>query len=257
MLKTMKSKVIAGAVAVGVLSGGGAVLGATDAGVALKGWYDAKFGSASEKIAVDSAAYATSLAPGLAADYQVEKDRATSKLKGEGETSISNANGGIDKKSKEYIDQINAQKSHIESYMSSQFNGLSSLAKGLIEKSGKEALAYANGDLANHAGSEGQKAVGEVNVKVKEATAEAASKLQAAIDESKKSLQSQLDSQQAKTTEEIKHMIDSEISKLRGAIINTNNKLIFDNEKKIKSAAHALRLAAESQLDAIVGNINK
>ena len=253
----MKSKVIAGAVTVGLLAGGGAVLGATDAGTQLKGWYDAKFSVASGKVVTDSYNYANSLVPGLTAEYQGVKDNTTNKLSVKGEVVAGVTNESIDKQSQEYIDQINAQKAHIESYLSNQFGILSSAAKGLIDQSGKDALDYANGDLAKHADAEGKAAIADVNVKVKEATAEAAKKLQDTIDGAQTSLQSQLDSNQAATIAEIKSMIDKEISRLRTIITSTNNQLINKQEKAITMVAKSLLLAGQAELDGIVGNINK
>ncbi len=257
MLKTVKSKVIAGAVTVGLLSGGGVVLGATDAGAQLKDWYDAKFSTASTNVVTDSYNYANSLVPGLTAEYQGFKDNTSNKLKAKGEFDTGVTNEAIDKKSQEYIDQINGQKAHIESYLSSQFDNLSSAAKGLIDQSGKEALKYANDDLASHANAEGQKAIADVNVKVKGATAEAARKLQETIDGAKSSLQGQLDTKQAATTAEIKAMIDTEISRLRTIITSTNNQLIIKQEKLITMTAKGLLIAGQAELDGIVGNINK
>lgn len=257
MLKTMKSKVIAGAVTVGLLSGGGVVLGATDAGAQLKDWYDAKFSAASSNVVTDSYNYANSKVPGLAAEYQGIKDTASSKLKAKGEFDTGATNAAIDKQSKEYIDKINAQKADIESYLSSQFDGLSSAAKGLIDQSGKDALNFANSDLASHANAEGQKAIADVNLKVKEATAEAARQLQATIDGAKSSLQSQLNAEQAATTAEIKTMIDTEIARLRTVITSTNNQLIKKQEGMISFAAKGLLLAGQAELDSIVNNMNK
>lgn len=257
MLKTMKSKVIAGAVAVGVLSGGGAVLGATDAGTALKGWYDAKFGSAAASVTVDTANYAKGKIPGLAAEYQGIKNNTSSQLKAKGQSDADATNKSIDDQSKRYIEQINSKKAEIDTYLSGQFDSLASYAQGLINTSGSEALSYANKDLKSHADAEGKKAIEDVNVKVKGATAEAASKLQAAIDEAKASLQSQLDSEQAATTAEIKQMIDTKIEEVRVAVNATNNALVKENKKLITMTAKALLLDGQNQLDGIVGNINK
>lgn len=257
MLKTVKSKVIAGAVTVGLLSGGGVVLGATDAGAQLKGWYDAKFTVASGKVTADSYEYANSLVPALTAEYQGIKDNTTNKLSEKGVFVAGVTNASIDKQSQKYIDEINSQKAHIESYLSDRFGDLSSAAQGLITQSGKDALDYANGDLARHAAAEGAAAIAEVNVKVKDATAEAARKLQDTIDGAKSSLQSQLDANQAATTAEIKTMIDNEISKLRTVITSTNNQLIAYHERSITMTAKSLLLAGEAELDGIVGNINK
>ena len=257
MLKTMKSKVIAGAVTVGLLSGGGVVLGATDAGAQIKDWYDAKFSVASQNVTTDSYNYASSKVPGLAAEYQGFKNNTSNKLKLKGEDQAKVSSDLIEKKSQAYIDEINGQKAHIESYLSNQFDSLSSVAKGLIDQSGKDALNYANRDLASHANTEGQKAVTDVNVKVKDATAEATRKLQETIDGAKNSLQSKLDAEQTATTTEIKGMIDDEIIRLRTIITSTNNQLILKQEKLITMTAKGLLLAGQQELDGIVGNINK
>lgn len=257
MLKTVKSKVIAGVATVGLLTGGGVALGATDAGVQLKGWFDSKFAIATTGVIKDTTSYANSKVPGLAAEYNGLKVDATSKINAKGEFVTGVTNESIDKQSQAYIDQINKEKAHIETYLSSRFDDLSSAASGLINQSGKDALDYANTDLAKHAGDTGTAAVADVNVKVKEATAQAAKKLQDTIDGAKSDLQGQLNSNQAATTAEIKAMIDSKISELRKIITSTNNQLIAYHEKNITMTAKALLLAGQAELDGIVGNINK
>lgn len=257
MLKTVKSKVIAGVATVGLLTGGGVALGATDAGVQLKGWFDSKFSIATTGVINDTTNYASSKVGGLTAEYNGLKANATSKINDKGKRATTDANNSIDKQSQEYIDQINKEKAHIDTYLSSRFDDLSAAANGLITQSGNDALNYANTDLAKHAGDTGTAAVADVNVKVKEATAQAAKKLQDTIDGAKSDLQGQLNANQAATTAEIKTMIDNKIVELRKIITSTNNQLIAYHEQKITNAADKLLSSGKAELEGIVGNINK
>jgi|SRR5690606_25141315 len=257
MLKSVKGKVIAGTVAVGLLSGVTVAFGATDAGKNLKSWYDGQFKQSSDLVAQKVAGYAEGKVEGLAIEYEGLKDNTTDKLNTRGEFVTGTTNKGIDARASEHIDAIKDQKQAIESHLEGQFKALSNFAKGLINETGDKALAYATEDLEKHAGTVGEEEIGKMKESVAETTAQAVSDLEETIKYAKEDLQAQLDKNADLTIEEIIGMIDAKIVELRDKITKMNDKLIADQDKLITMNAKTLLLAAQKELDDIVAGMNK
>ncbi|KAA0955553.1 hypothetical protein FQ087_13160 [Sporosarcina sp. ANT_H38] len=256
MIKTVKGKVIAGVLAVGLVSGGGVALGATDAGANLKLWYDGQFGKASTEVTSQVTSYASSKAEGLLTEYNGLKTDATDSINAKGEFVAGVANKNIDAKSREHIDSIKEEKAHIETYLASQFGGLSNFAKSIINQAGDDALAYAKNDLTQYTGVAGNTANEKVKTDVNKVTTQAIKDLEETIKVAKEELQAQLDKKTGSTVEEIKGLIDAKIVELRKEVTNLKNKLVKDQEKIITNTAKGLQLAAEAEMDALVKGIN-
>ncbi|MCG3088280.1 hypothetical protein [Sporosarcina cyprini] len=256
-MKKAKGKVIAGTLVVGLVAGGGAVLGATDAGANLKAWYDAQFGKASNKITEEVGSYGNSKIEGLTAEYNGLKAEATSKINSRGESVGDTTKKNVKEQSDKHIDAIKEQKAHIETYLSGQFDSLAQFANGLIEQSGKDAWIYAESDLKKHAGDAGKAAGEKMEADIKATTAAALKDLEDTIRWAKEDLQAKLDKETDLTIEEIKAMIDAKIVELRGKVTALNNKLVMEQDKIITMNGKMLLLEAQAQLDALVNGMNK
>lgn len=257
MLKKAKGKVIAGTLVVGLVAGGGAVLGATDAGANLKAWYDAQFGKASSKITEEVGSYGNSKIEGLTAEYNGLKADATSKINSRGEFVGDVTKKSVQEQSDKHIDAIKEQKAHIETYLSGQFDSLAQFANGLIEQSGKDALAYAESDLKQHAGDAGKVAGEKMEADVKASTAAALKDLEDTIRWAKEDLQAKLDKETDLTIEEIKAMIDKKIVELRGKVTALNDAFVKEQERQLTMTSKKLLLEAQAQIDALVNGMNK
>lgn len=257
MLKTVKGKVIAGTVAIGLLSGVGVALGATDAGTHLKNWYDAQFTKSSNQITEAVANYGEGKVDGLLTEYNGLKEDASNKIGERGEFVTAATNKGIEASARNHIDSIKEQKAHIESYLSSQFKSLKDFAAGLINETGQKALEYANEDLKKHANAAGSEAQKKMIEDVKATTENAVNDLEETIKYAKEDLQAQLDKNTDLTIEEIKALIDAKIDELRTKITQLNNNLIAEQDKIITMVGKRLLLEAQAELDAIVEGINK
>lgn len=257
MLKSVKSKVIAGTVAFGLLSGVGVAFGSTDAGAQLKGWYDKQFSKSSDLVASEVASYGIGKVEGLTNEYNAIKDGTKKDLAKVGEQQTDTTNKLIDKDAARHIELIKGQKAHIESYLDSQFQALKDYSKGLINETGAEALAYATNDLKDHAGKTADAVKEKMNEDVKRSTDEAIRDLEETIAWAKSELQSELNKKTDSTIEEIKGMIDAKIADLRTQITNLNKALVKEHTRAITMAAKSLLLAAQKDLDAIVNGINK
>lgn len=257
MIKTIKGKVIAGTVAVTLFAGAGVAFGASDAGTNLKAWYDGQFKQASADVGVQVATYAGSKVDGLTKEYNGLKTEATNSINKQGEFVTGVAQDNIDEKSREHIDAIKDQKKHIEGYLATQFDSLSTFTNGLIEQAGKDALDYANRDLTAHTGAAGKVAIDKMNTDVKATTAQAVKDLKETIDWAKTDLQAQLDKESDLTVEEIKGLIDAKIIELRKEVTIKRNALVKEQERIITMTAKGLQLAAEAEMEAIVRGIIK
>ena len=257
MLKTVKSKVIAGTTAVLLLTGGGVAFGASDAGTNLQHWYSVKFLQSSAKVTKDTYDYADSKKEGLINEYAGIKADAGNAIDTKKSDESAAKTTAINDAKKEHIDALNKKKREIEFYMSGQFKAIELAAKGVIEVTGKEARNYAFNDLTSFTGEKGKAAKSALEADLAAVQAKAITDLETAIDNAKNSLQSQLDSNTAASTEKIKGMIDNKINQLRGEITKKKDELVAAQTKIISDRAAELEAEAKAALDAVVGNIKK
>jgi len=255
MIKTVKGKVIAGTLAFGLVAGGGVAFGASDAGGNLKAWYDGQFGSTSQAGINEVATYAGSKAGGLATEYEGLKSAATTSINTTGETATAVGTENINQQSAEHIAAINQQKATIEGYMAGQFEELSNLATGLINKAGAAGLQAATSDLTSHTGAKGGAALTAVTTELNGVKGDALTQLTSAIGTAKSDLQAQLATEKASTVTEIKGLIDAKIIELRGEITTIKNNLVKAQQDLITAKASELEKAAKREMQSVVDGI--
>jgi hypothetical protein len=256
MLKTIKSKVIAGTVSVVLLSSAGAAFASSNAGANLKDWYDGQFGVATSNIVGDVESNVTGRINGLATEYEGLKTAAGTSISTDGTNANTLASGNIETATQEHINSINAKQTQIEGYMDGQFAALKFAANGLINQAGNAALGYANNDLTTFTGAKGDAARSTLTTELEADTATAVSELELAIKEAKGDLQAQLDTKEEATTEAIIGLIDAKINSLRTTITQKRDDLVAAQKLLIDAKALELETAAKNQLQAVVNNIN-
>lgn len=255
MLKTVKGKVIAGTVTAVLVSGAGVAFGASNAGEKLEAWYDGRFDVASSNIEADVAANVDSRINGLVTEYNGIKSAAGTSISADGTSAYTTASGNIDTETQEHIDAIAAQQLQIEGYMDDQFTALSTFANGLINQAGTAALNYANNDLTNYTGGQGEAARASLTTELGTDTSEAVAELQQAISDAKGDLQGQLNTLEESTTADIIAAIDAKIIELRGTITAKRDALVASQKLLIDAKAAELELAAQAALQAVVDGI--
>jgi len=255
MIKTVKGKVIAGTLAFGLVAGSGVALGATDAGINLKAWYDAKFGTAATSVTGEISAHALGKVDGLTNEYNGLKTAATNSINTTGGMASAVATTKINEKSAEHIAAINQQKAAIAGHMATQFDELSSYANGLINQAGVAGLQAATDDLTAHTGAKGADALATLTTELGNAKGTAVSQLESAISTAKSDLQAQLASEKASTVAEINGLIDAKIIELRQKITKIKNDLVRAQQELITAKAIALENAAKAELQSVVDGI--
>ncbi len=257
MIKTVKGKVIAGTMAIGLLSSAGVALGATDAGTHIKGWYDKQFGQASANVETNYSGYQKDKIEGFNQVITDLKDSSTKSIVGVGERSTTKSNQNIDAQKKEHIAAINKEKASIEGYMASQFKKLSEEASVKINSAADTAWTDADAAMVKHIDAEGATTRASMKKELEATTATAVSELKKAIDDAKLELQKQLDSKTTATVKELKDLIDTRINKLSGDIETKTNKLLGWQYAYITTDAANLEKAALKEMKDLVDAINK
>lgn len=255
MIKTLKGKVIAGAVAVGLLSSAGVAFGASDAGANLKAWYDGQFGQASTKVNSDSDAYLNNGLDGLQGEVDGLKTDSTNKIFGSRDTEVASSTANIDKQAKEHIDSIANKKKEIEGYMDSQFGKLKSDADDTIFKAGTDFSAQAHKELASLTKQTGTMAQKSVQVELGAVKDRVVGEIEKAIKDAKDDLKAQLDTKANATTEEIKGLVDKRIGEVRYFVTAAANYMVQEQQELIEARALKMENDAKDAMQALVDGI--
>jgi hypothetical protein len=256
-MKSVKTKVLSGVVAVGLLSGVGAAFASTDAGTNLQSWYNGKFGQSAKSIQNQTTSYALGKVPALTNEYNGLRTGATNSINGTKNTSTSNANVAITSAKNEHLDALAGQKLAIQNHLQSQFDGIQQAADTIIGQVGLQAIAYANQDLTKLTGDTGSAALTQLTTDLNKSSDDAVKELNAAIVAAKADLQKELDDATASRIGNIKGIIDRKIDELRNTITAKKNDLVVAQQALITAKAQELQDAAIDDLDAVVANINK
>lgn len=255
MLKTVKSKVMAGTAALVLVTGASVAFGASDAGANLKTWYNSQFNQAGQTIANSVATDLNGKVDGLATEYVGLKTSATTSINDTKDAETTAKSTAITAEAQEYIDSINAQKLVISNNLAGQFAALESYAEGLINQAGTAALTAAKSDLKTHTESKGTTALANLNTDLNTATETAKTNLTAAISTAKAELQAQLATETTTTTADIIAKIDAKIIELRAQITAEKDRLVGIQKGLVTAKAAELESSAKSQLQGIVNGI--
>ena len=255
MIKTVKGKVIAGAMAFGLVAGTGIAYGASDAGQNLKAWYDGQFGKVSGNVKSDSDTYLQEGLDGVAGELEGLKRDATGKIFDSKDSEVLGSTATINKQAKEYIDSIGSKKTEIEGYMDAQFEKLKAEADETIFKAGNDFSAKAHSELETLTKKSGTMAQKSVQVELGAVTNRALDDIEKAIIAAKTDLGAQLDKKASATTEEIKGMIDNRVGEVRYFITGAANYMVQEQEELIATRAQQMEDAAKKQMDDLVNGI--
>ncbi|MFS0821456.1 hypothetical protein [Bacillus sp. 1P02SD] len=247
--KSVKGKVIAGVVAVGLVSGFGVAAANTDIGGKLQSWYDGQFGAAKASMVDDVGGHVAGKFNSLEKEYNNGKEATKNAINSERDSKISGATTSISDTKDQYLADLENRQATIEGQIESQFAGLFAEAKGLIDGAGAVAYNYAKDDFTKLTGKTGTAALGQVETEINAAKDSAVSELEAAIAQAKQELQAQLDSEEAATTQEIKDAIDYKINELRGKLGTLVSGLIKTQKGLIAKKADELEAQAIAALD--------
>lgn len=252
MLKTGKKKVVAGVVAVGVLTGGGAVFGATDGGTHLKNWFEGIFQEKKAGVEVEYNEYWDGEIAEL--DTLVGKQKTDAKLKLEAKkrTEMATKGKNITKEAAKHVSAIGVETKELEKYMNTEFEKLKTKVSDEIHVAGTEWFRGAHTDLEEITNELGEEARDTVQKGLDTATEMAIGDIQKAIDKAKAELTAQLATKSDATAKDIKDMIDERIFGVTYQITAAANYMVQEQEKLIADLAAELEDAAMQKMNDLV-----
>jgi ribosome-associated translation inhibitor RaiA len=254
--KKLKTKIAAGVIAVGVITGSGIVFANTDAGTKLREWYQGMFGETVSSIEDQVTAYGESKIPGLEQEYEGLKTQAQLDIDLSRELETGESLEEI----------INAKLSHIESLSDEERAILEGIGQEFynvfldgyfeITRLQEEGLQYATNDLTTYTGELGQAAMDEMTADINTAKDQAVQELEDAIRQAQERLAMELENQEEITVRNLKNQIDWRIQELRQEVTALLETLVAEQEAIIVAKAQELEDNAKAALDEVVNNIN-
>lgn len=254
-LKSMKGKLVAGAVVVVLVSGTGVALAGTDAGQALQNWYDQAFGETVDGANQEAREYGESQIPGLVDEYDGVKEDASADIDAARADETSNSIDEITAAKDDHIGSVEGTKEEIMKGMDQEFYDVFMAGWMEIQRLGDEAIAYADSDLTQYTGDEGEAAVEQVTTDLTAAKGEAVSELEDAIENAKSELSTELDHRGENLTDNLTTRIDFQIIDVRNAVDEIVTELVQEQQNVIASTAQELEDDAKQALDDVVAGI--
>ncbi|WP_156424449.1 hypothetical protein [Bacillus sp. FJAT-27445] len=254
-MKSIKAKIVTGAVAVGLLSGVGAAFANTDAGIQLQAWYNNQFKNSETLIAQESATYFAQKSGAFQTEYNGIKAKVTTDINEIRDSATTASTGVINTTRDNYITQVNNKKTGISNEMAAQFDAIFNLANLAINVAGNTTREIAYFELKNQARNDGKAALLKVENDLNAAQAAAKTELEAAIQNAKEELTVQLNGETQATTQEIKDAIDTKINELRTLITERANTLLKEQQNAIQKRASDLENSAKQELENVVKGI--
>lgn len=257
-LNSLKGKIIAGTVAVGVVTSGGLVFANTDAGEQLRVWYDQAFGESAESVEAEVTAYGESLIPGLVDEYNGMKENATEDINDTRDRETASAQDAIESVKQGHLDNLNGTKADILENMNLRFQTEIYQPMWLeIQSLAAQAEEYATNDLTAHTGTKGGEAVSKVTEDLNTAKEEAVSELEDAIENAQAEIEAEMDNQEEMTASNLNNHIDGFIGDLRRTLDGLLEDLVQEQETIIADAAAGLETDAINALDEVVAGIGE
>ncbi|MBS4174335.1 hypothetical protein [Bacillus sp. FJAT-49736] len=255
MFKTVKGKIVAGVVSVGLLSGVGAAFASVNIADQLQNWYDKTFASFVNTLKDDVTEYAIKKTAGLPAEYDKQKTDTGNNIDAAKVDQTKWAQNEISNATTSRIKDLNAKSEEIKGGMEAQFNQLVTDAQAEINRAFRVAGELAEQDLTNYTSDKGTKARAEMDAELNKAKDQATSDLQKAITSAKAQLQGQLKINSSTSKKKLTDTIDAKISELRALITKKADELLEKEKQLIAERADQDVQAAKDALDQVISGI--
>lgn len=256
-LGSLKGKIIAGTLVIGVVSGSSFAFANTDAGESLRAWYDNMFGQSVETIEADTEAYIDDQVPSLFDEYEALKDEAGVDIDLTRETETGESIAEILAAKTSHLDSLDGELEQILEEMGLEYNEVFIAGYMEILDLQTGAFDYATNDLTAFTGEAGEAAVAEMTNDLNQARDGAVEELEAAIQNAQDILAEAINEQEEITTRNLKNQVDWTIEDLRDEVETLLSGLVEQQKNIIIAAAEDLEEDAINALDDVVSGINE
>ncbi|GGJ58970.1 hypothetical protein [Virgibacillus salexigens] len=256
-LGTLKSKVAAGVIGVGILSSAGVVFANTDAGITIRQWYDGMFNDSVATIEEEVTEYGESKLPELEEKYgQLRRDASLDIDLARTEETAASLQEVVAAKLA-HIESLSEEESMILEEMGLQFYNVFLDGYLEIERLGVEGLQYATNDLTAFTEQLGDEAVNQLTSDLTEAKSQAVAELEEAIANAQADLEAEIATNEEVTIRNLQNQVDWAINDLRETVTELIGGLVEEQQIIITATAQTLENEAKAALDEVVSGINE
>jgi hypothetical protein len=255
VLGSVKGKVVAGVVTVGLLSGIGTAFANTDAGTQLQSWYNGQFNTAKQQSASAVYNYALGQKNSLMQEKENLKNAAVTNVATAGTDEVDRANGEINSALESHVDAVNTKEAAITTAMPGQFDSFVTSTNGTVNYYVGQEASKATNEITSAVNAQGVVSVDTVNTEVSTTKTNAVAALESEISAAKAELQRLVNEEKAAATQELKDNFDAQIVAVRGQIVDLIADLENANKEAIADKGAEIEAAAKAELDALVNGI--
>lgn len=254
--KSMKNKVIAGIIAVGLISSSGFAFANTNAGEALKNWYDNLFNRAVAESEDDVEDYGEGLISEFNEDLDGLKDETAASILDKRDNETESSLSEIEKAKQAYLEELIEEHGEIKGYMEQQFFEVYMDNWLEIQTMSGELTANAGAELETLAGETGEESVQHVTTELTSAKDDAVQELEDEIEKAKKELAEGIDFHSDNLTDNLTKEIDFSIQTVKEVVDDLKVELIEEQQTIIAATAEELEQDAKDSLDDVVSDMN-
>lgn len=254
---SLKRKIIAGTVAAGLISSAGFAFANTDAGEALKNWYDGKFNQAVAESEEEVQEYGESLLPGLNEELEGLKDEATASIYNTRDSETESSLSEIERAKQAHLESLIDEHGEILGYMEQQFFEVYMDNWLEIQALAAEGAEYAGAELETLTGEKGEESLQHVTDELTTAKDGAVQELEDEIERAKEELTTELDNHSGILTDNLTKEIDFSVDTLRDTVSQLKEDLVQEQQEIITAEAAKLEKEAKDSLDEVVSGIDE
>ncbi|MEQ2529525.1 hypothetical protein EKG37_08550 [Robertmurraya yapensis] len=253
-LNTVKGKIVAGVVTIGLVSGVGAAFADSNVAVSLQNWYNKQFNTEAAKMEQPLRDYAEQKTQQVINEGLAMLRTANSEIDDTKVTSITNSTSSINQAANAHITALQTKETAIYNNIEKQFDGIENTALSMLNKMAVEGRAYAERYLEQSTSSTGSQAVTKVNEELTNVKNAAVQKLKKEIESSKTDLYNKLTTERDASVQSLKNAVDAKILEVKTAVQATLNGYVSDQQKLIQDKAAEIEGSAKTELDNAVNN---
>ncbi|KMJ56824.1 hypothetical protein AB685_20095 [Bacillus sp. LL01] len=252
-----KKKLVAGTVAVGLVSGVGLTFASASEGSPLRQWYNGIFGNTQQSILADNQTAANEAFENWAANTEQLKVGAGLKINETMATELTRAGTEIMSVKEEHLASLDAEKLALLENMNYQvYQHIFLEGYVAIQNQGDAALGTVQQSFQDFTSETGQTAVNEMTQELTSAKESAVSELEDAIEQAKAELSAQLAMEEQVSRYNLEQQITFKLSDLREALTTIINGLVREQQNIITAKALELEEEAKASLDEVMESIN-
>ncbi|SHG16673.1 hypothetical protein [Ornithinibacillus halophilus] len=250
-----KTKVVAGALVVGMAVSGGFAFASVDAGAKLQSWYNAQFNNTVAEDTNEVIAFATEKAGEAETHYNNSKQSAEILINREGRKVTSESKGEVNTALNAHMDSLNDKRAEISSNMEKQFDNLYNAGASALNTIVEEGKGLIDTDYGKFADEKGQSAIDTLNTELDSHGASAKEKLEDKIESAKNSLQTQLDRESRILMSEAKALMNEKLQEVKQYINELKDELVKEQKELIENAGTNKVNEVKGNLDSLVNDI--